>query len=426
MSSRKKREIARKKAEQRSAYAAQQRYDSKLSLEKKEEKLTKVFKSVSNDTKIVTDKILYVVLRTTPSDFIEREQNQLNIIIEYIRHKIYKLFTDIKLLKFNNEDLNTYHINMIVFLSKSSWIRDIKFWKPKGKCSDTKLESLVHYLVGKYPIPNFLFNIFYDKQDTEKYSKLFLYLIQGGGMKSARKNGLIDIEFTQKMDYLFLRSHKSLKLVEAVRHAQILSFGGSVRLAKFISARLSSLKNEKYWSTIIQWLCNQSIAMMFDYAQISPMIDWFETKITDKNFVLKGRTINSVLKEVDAWHKELNTQKVFDDKAVYPPSGFSEILVDDPDNYWGIKEILDGQNLLKEGKTMHHCVYSYSGSIKKGIVSIWSLRIFGERTLTIELNNKERKITQVRGKFNKPADKSQLYKIGIWARKNNLEISRHL
>jgi hypothetical protein len=88
--------------------------------------------------------------------------------------------------------------------------------------------------------------------------------------------------------------------------------------------------------------------------------------------------------------------------------------------------LLSTKALVAEGRTMHHCVATYTHSCARGASSIWALEVetFEGRSkvLTIEVHNAARLICQARGKHNQmPGDKHR----GIlrrWAEKAGLRV----
>ena len=75
---------------------------------------------------------------------------------------------------------------------------------------------------------------------------------------------------------------------------------------------------------------------------------------------------------------------------------------------WTIYELCTSQQLQTEGRIMGHCVFSYTERCLAGDTSIWSLRALNadaeealeKRVLTIAVDNRQRAVTQARGKFN--------------------------
>jgi len=424
--SKKKRERAKELAEGK----VQKRVRSRSFKEKTEEKFTNTLQQLKNTKKTDLQKALENINCITNRELLltENEISKINKILSIVNKKANNIIKNIILPSDYTNISKSFEINSVIYLSKSQWLRNIEDWKPEGKSSITKCKSLINFLIGKYNISKFLYNIFNCLEECKRFFPLFCHIIQGGSIKGARKTGLLPANMTQKMDHLFLQSSGEFTITQAIRRAQTIAFGGNERLASVFSELhlLKDFKNDDFWSQVIQWFCNQG---MFDYIKIGPIVDWFEHKRKEPNFVLKGRTITSVLTDVEVWHNRLNKGKSYP-KVNFVPSGFldwpNELIPESEESDWQIKELLFSGDLQKEGVAMKHCVSSYVNSIFEQRTSIWSLKILHERALTIEVLNKEKKIVQVRGKCNRKAYNFELHKIKQWARINSLTIGNYL
>ena len=142
------------------------------------------------------------------------------------------------------------------------------------------------------------------------------------------------------------------------------------------------------------------------------------------DFAMKGRTLSSILRLVTAWHSDLAATapgKNFSWRA----SGFQGYRFlekrpdEEHDREWSIHELLDSGALFIEGRAMRHCVYSYTERCRRGVTTIWSLRlrVNGEekRMVTIEVDAHRRSIVQVRAKCNLRPGGRSLEIIRQWA-----------
>jgi hypothetical protein len=86
---------------------------------------------------------------------------------------------------------------------------------------------------------------------------------------------------------------------------------------------------------------------------------------------------------------------------------------------------------MDEGRVMRHCVASYASDCASGRTSIWSLRKQIEsgrfiRLATIEVNNTQRFIAQVRRRLNQRPAKEDLAILGRWQNEGGPRLSRWL
>ena len=131
---------------------------------------------------------------------------------------------------------------------------------------------------------------------------------------------------------------------------------------------------------------------------------------------MKGRTPESMLRRVEAWHAALSKSGAKTPRT-WPASGIRGFEWVDEDERageirnWSIEEILSDRALSEEGKAMRHCVATYRNSCANGHRSIWSMKVgyassgSVRRVLTIEMINNRKYIRQVRGRSNsRPLD----------------------
>ncbi len=66
-----------------------------------------------------------------------------------------------------------------------------------------------------------------------------------------------------------------------------------------------------------------------------------------------------------------------------------------------MRELVSGRELYEEGLAMHHCVAGYAMRCASGTSAIFSLKIAGERHVTVELQPATREVIQARGAYNR-------------------------
>jgi hypothetical protein len=250
------------------------------------------------------------------------------------------------------------------------------------------------------------------------------------------------------MEDVFLASHDHLSIEYALRKAELLALGTPEEFARAIlSTRLASdLSHSDFWRTV--WMFLIANAEDVDPAQIGPMIDYIQTVRHDRvsvetqdgiieldppspNFSMKGRTMQSILRLMQNWHRSLGGDETGFSWARSP---FQPLLIEEPcrdDSHlpkrWQMMELTSSAQLRSEGAALHHCVASYAGPCCRGISSIWSLRQWrGERVhpmLTIEVDPKRRAVIQVRGRANRPAGGMPLRLVQNWALREKLAMA---
>ena len=418
MGKRKIREQRRKESEDLSKSRIALKRSKTERLQKSREKAIQI---LATNKKSDSDRLASLILN---SSYKSDESLRVKEMIEIINNKCPRL-------------LYNRYFSALRFLSKSvPWIRDIQEWDPKGKGKDTVFRSLVDHLLVTYRMPKFFYGVFFRDPCDENFVKLFIYLAQGGSLKKVVGTELIPVPFTKKMCHSFLNTSADVEIFEAIRGTQIKAFGGEPKLLKALlrtplGRTLHTVPYEKFWETVIQWLCKNP---MLDPAQVGPLYDYISfRRREDNSFSIVGRSVLAMLRGMEEWHKELYHQKKLKGSGNFPVSGYAnkfwsqEQRVDGKKVtiFWEIREILSAKELSAEGRTMRHCVSSYSYRIEKGDISIWSLRKNDERQVTIALYNKNHYIQEVRGFGNRLATNSEMAIVKTWAREEGFKIGAY-
>jgi hypothetical protein len=324
-------------------------------------------------------------------------------------------------------------------LGYTAAVTALEKWEPKGKGKTAIFKSLIDHLMVKYPPPTFLYRVFYKtppnafRGDLEQFGRLFKHLAQGGSLRKVVGTELIPTPLTKRMCHDFLNlPARTLNVVAGVRTVQVKTYGGSPSLRDaLVRSQLGRFRrDEEFWDTAIQWFCNQA---MLDSHRVGPMVDYIMFRRNeDQSFSMKGRTALAMIRDMEEWHGILHRLKG-SPADVYEQSGLLEgtWITKKTDRQtgfeikhtWTFKELTTAKELMQEGRSMRHCVYSYSRSVEEGRISIWSLRKDDERALTIEVDNRSETIRQVRGFGNRQANKAEASIVRKWAVKNRLSIS---
>lgn len=148
-------------------------------------------------------------------------------------------------------------------------------------------------------------------------------------------------------------------------------------------------------------------------------------------FSMKGRTVQSMLRLMQAWHRSLGSGST---AFSWRGSPFEPLLLEEPSRddsekprRWQMTELINSEQLRSEGVALHHCVASYSDRCSRGISSIWSLRLWqGEKVhhvLTIEVDPKRRTVVQARGRANRLASGRSLQLLQDWSVRERLRLA---
>ena len=242
------------------------------------------------------------------------------------------------------------------------------------------------------------------------------------------------------MAHHFLEAPDDATVEEAIRWGQIRALGGDETLARALTGTHlgRTFEHDKFWLSVVRWLIEHPL---LDPRRIAPIFDYIrhqkfvastslvggrlcETPPPQPNFSMKGRSPETLLEQVQSWHRHL--AGVHQGQADWSPSGiapFRFVAKDEESGEtmatWTIRELLSSQALLNEGREMHHCVGSYAYACAEGTSSIWTMdveTVDGRRKLlTIEVERRTRAIRQACGKYNALPDAEAVAILRHWA-----------
>lgn len=327
-------------------------------------------------------------------------------------------------------------------------LRPLEDWQPQSHNARRQFASLARHLFAEWPVPPFLDSAWFlgDGPEAQRQQAWFLHIGRGENIRTAD----LPIPYTKRMAHEFMQAPAELTSLAALRWGQIHALGGNARLAKAVLGTWlgTNFARDDFWTTVLQFFIANPL---LDVAQIGPIIDFIqhqkfasEEAVVDgvrelrgppqPNFTMKGRTPESLLRQVTAWHRTL--ARVHEPRDEWPASGIAGFLFEEGSaksanhKIWTIRELTSARALLDEGRAMKHCVGSYASSCARGNSSIWTLEVelpVGQyRVLTIEVQNRSRLIVQARGKCNALPTEKHLSLLRRWGEQAALTLGRHV
>ena len=329
------------------------------------------------------------------------------------------------------------------------WVRPVEHWRASSHNASRQFRSLLRHLLARYDVPDFLDAAWFKGLTGEgvKQQRWYKHIALGRNIRTVDD---LPIPLTKKQAHHFLQAPNDFDIPSAFRWAVIIDLGGDERLVRSIlRTRIgTTFGAEEFWITVFRFLIAHPT---LDPSHHGPIVDFllhrsscrrFPTQRTrdqtgpplippQANLCMKGRTPESLLRAVGEWHRSLSSGRTVP-VTTLGPSGFpafihEEGLGEDARRY-EIVELLTSHELILEGSLMHHCVASYARSCASGRTSIWSLRKRIEsgrvvRLATIEVSNKERRIVQVRRRWNKLPTSGDLSLLVRWSEAGGPKLS---
>jgi hypothetical protein len=344
---------------------------------------------------------------------------------------------------------NIFHVRGIISLVTFNlyWIRSIKDWKPGTHNAGRQFSSLSRYLLAKYKVPVFMDSAWFHNNEREQ--KWFMHIGSGRNIRTAPD---LPFPLTKKMAHHFMEAPDLYSINEALRWGQVHALNGNQRLTDaFRETRLfTEFRDNEFELSVIRFFVDNP---MLDTVHIAPMIDYIWNQKFDgqqvfvargvaenrgpvqPNFSMNSRTPESLLCQVEAWHRRLGKEtksenlqwersniRDFEFQTGSKKTGNLKI--------WRIKELLDSRELIAEGRAMKHCIASYAHSCARRRCAIFTMEFENEggleKLLTIEVQLGNRQIGQVRGKFNRYATQKELNILKRWALRERLMIASYV
>ncbi len=328
-----------------------------------------------------------------------------------------------------------------------SWIRPIETWHVKRHNRDRQFYELLRHLFAAYDVPPFMDRVWFTENET--HQNWYKHIGIGQNIRTAPG---IPISLTKKMAHHFLQAPKQYTVEEAFRWGQVHALGGDRRLIDALrGTRLTrNFRNDDFWLNVIRFFVANP---MLDVSHVHPIIDYiWNQKFEDRrvfverevaeeigpaqpNFSMRGRTPDTLLRQVNEWHRQLG-RETRGGNFQWPRSEIGEFRFQEGSEqkrnlkFWYIRELLSTKELIEEGRALNHCVSSYARSCYSGKKSIWTLESEDEnvrrKVLTIEISRPENLIRQVRGKRNRLPTSTEKFLLERWAAAENLEIAEYV
>ncbi|RKU23993.1 hypothetical protein C6503_01880 [Candidatus Poribacteria bacterium] len=351
----------------------------------------------------------------------------------------------------NNSDLlkETIYVQGIAALANhhESWIRSVETWKAKKHNRDRQFSELARHLLAAYEVPFFMDCVWFNGNVTHQI--WFKHIGTGQNIRTAPD---ISIPLTKKMAHHFLKAPRHYTIEEALRWGQVHALGGDKYLADALrGTRLTgTFSNDDFWINVIRFFIANP---MLDVSHANPIIDYIwhqkyenqrvfvergvarEIGPAQPNFSMRGRTPETLLRQVEAWHGELGREaKGGELEWIRSDIGEFHTLEGSEEarnmKFWSIRELLSSDELIDESRVLKHCVSTYAGSCHAGRSSIWTMEIEDEngrrKILTIEVAPRAKVIRQVRGKQNRSPTPKEKDLLGKWAEQEGLRLAGYI
>ncbi len=321
-----------------------------------------------------------------------------------------------------------------------SAVRPLNAWKRKSHNTHKQFRSLLEHLFIKYKVPECFYGIWEIgnlNQTAEKHIDWCIQLTNGASVRALAN---FPVKVTPKIAHYFVNSPDYVSVNEAIRYAQVMACGGDEYLAWYINQSYlgrNGFNQEEFWETVIAFFARTP---MFDAENVPNLVDYLEAQHhQNRDFSMKGRTINALLRQSEEWHAELAQRRKANSlkkNIIWEKCNINTFVKEEGafehNNYkkFVLRELLSSNELQKEGSAMNHCVASYAYKCEKRTTAIFTLEQIAywgelcEKMVTIEINLNTKEVVQIKGKYNRQPTQRESNIVQMWIDENNLRKSR--
>jgi len=327
------------------------------------------------------------------------------------------------------------------------WLNPIAEWEPVTRNADRQFSSLARHLFAKYEVPAFMDSVW--QRGTGAAQGWFIHMGMGKNIRTASS---LPIKITKKMAHHFSQAPANYDAKAAFRWAQIQALGGDKRIADAVAeTRMArTFKDDEFWLSVLRFFIANP---MLDTRHFGPIVDYiwykkYENRMVfmergvareeapeQPNFSMHGRTPDTLLRQVEQWHRNLGRESRGGNlnwvKFKFSDFHYREGRANSRNmKIWTIRELLSSSELAAEGRAQSHCVATYARSCFSGATSIWTMDLQEtqvlQKKLTIELHNPAKIIRQIRGLRNRMATGREMEIVRRWADKEGLTVAGYL
>lgn len=320
------------------------------------------------------------------------------------------------------EQISSWDVLQFLVQYKPYWLRNLEDFIPKSHNAWQSLWELVNHLTVKNEIPKGLYSLL-------SYGSFeYFFKVASGG--SPQEGIPTQVHIPKSQAPLLLKFLKKYDWGEAVRRTNFTWLKVEKHLQEDILKIPSFLEegNERFKEDFVRFVALQP---MIDGRILDQLYDYVVFKYRENNnYSLKGRNVQRLLDEMEAWHDQVAKEK---NPKILKKWNRSEYLEFVEARKKGelefsvtVRELTNSKELSVEGNRQSHCVGSYANSCVSGLTTIWSVReeftdgVY-EILATVELRGSV--VVQVKAKRNSPISGYARNIIERWARMNNISIN---
>lgn len=187
---------------------------------------------------------------------------------------------------------------------------------------------------------------------------------------------------------------------------------------------LRSTDNLDFWISTLCILHHKGLRAN----NLNQVIDYIDDQVIRNGRVIdfKKKKLSNLEEEAFHWHEAIALMRTGKYKRItkLPKSNIDKYSIEHRGKKYTISQLLTNKELIEEGRTLFHCVGTYTDNCIERGSFVFSLRLDYEKKETIPLITievRDGKIYQSRGKRNRNCSKDEEFIIQGWAKENKLK-----
>ena len=196
-----------------------------------------------------------------------------------------------------------------------------------------QFNDIARHLLSRYDVPAFMDSVWFEGvgRRGRQLQEWFIHIGTGGNIRDLDT----PIRLTRRMAHVFLQAPTNNTIERNLRWAQVIGMGGDERLATAVlRTRLGrKYEDDEFWGSVVLFLVNNA---MMDPSWVGPIVDYVhnvkyarrrivqdgggvtEAPPLHPEFTMKGRSATKLLRQVEAWHGQLNRERYVDFQTWQP------------------------------------------------------------------------------------------------------------
>lgn len=309
------------------------------------------------------------------------------------------------------------------------WVRRPADFAPAADASPREtMRALMEHLFVVYPLPACLRNA-WDTQGAWNMPSLrwmAWFILAGQGVSIQRNAALFGTAIPPHLIRWFVQAPAEFTPTRARVWAEIRAIGGGDDELRRIEAQpgyafhqidwtdedapgCTRLEFRAFWDDSVRWLARHREALTDEMCAL--ILPWALHMLTEGCFSWKGRSPVQAHRLALEYDRQLRRRHCPNEDLSWTARGWDQVWADREGIEWSMTELTTGAELHHEGRAMSHCVAGYAAGCATGDSAIFSLRLAGERRVTVEVNPVTKAVVQAFGPGNcklTPEDKMAL------------------